>query len=197
MINDLNTISRREVLRCIDTYLRFNPSERDLLRLRSYVERGADFTSRKSFEGHVTCGALVLNSEERVLQIYHRALDKWLLPGGHIEATDKSLIDAAFRELEEEVGINRARLECISFGASPIPVDINFHQIPKNEKKSEPNHPHWDFRYMFRTNSAVVHMQLDEIADAQWRDVSDLDADLRRKVQALINSPAAKRRRVA
>ncbi|WP_406403626.1 NUDIX domain-containing protein [Streptomyces sp. NBC_00879] len=41
----------------------------------------------------------------RVLHIKHRALNRWLLPGGHLEPDDTSLLAAAQRELTEETGI--------------------------------------------------------------------------------------------
>ena len=39
------------------------------------------------------------------VKIRHKTLDKWLLPGGHIEPEDSSLLGASLRELEEEAGI--------------------------------------------------------------------------------------------
>ncbi|WTO36408.1 NUDIX domain-containing protein [Streptomyces achromogenes] len=47
-------------------------------------------------------GAALVRPDGRVLTIEHRALRKWLLPGGHVEAEDTSLRDAALRELAEE-----------------------------------------------------------------------------------------------
>jgi ADP-ribose pyrophosphatase YjhB (NUDIX family) len=67
--------------------------------------RGTDLASRKEFDdGHVTCGAVMIDNTRRLLLIQHKALGRWL-PGGHLEPEDNSLNLAALRELEEETGI--------------------------------------------------------------------------------------------
>ena len=65
---------------------------------------------------HFTVAVFVVHADS-VLLHYHRKLEKWLPPGGHIE--DGELPDeAALREVEEETGI-RARL----VGPRGLPID--------------------------------------------------------------------------
>src|SRR5579862_351750 len=62
--------------------------------------------SRAQFTpGHVTCTGLVLAADgEKFLMVHHDRLDRWLLPGGHVEAEDTEIWDAARREVVEETG---------------------------------------------------------------------------------------------
>src|SRR5215217_1408657 len=50
--------------------------------------------------GHVTCTGVVLGPDrDRVLLVYHRRLNRWLLPGGHCEPDDPSIEAVAEREV--------------------------------------------------------------------------------------------------
>jgi nucleoside triphosphatase len=53
-----------------------------------------------------TVGALIVNSEGRILLAKsHKWFDKYTLPGGHIEVGEK-MVDAVRREVKEEVGLD-------------------------------------------------------------------------------------------
>src|SRR5882724_11068654 len=67
--------------------------------------------SRSQFQpGHITCTALVAHpSRPLVLMMHHHRLQRWLLPGGHVEAGDASLSAAAARESEEETRVQLDR----------------------------------------------------------------------------------------
>ena len=69
------------------------------------LDDGADLTTRKEFRGHATAAAILAGPDGRILHIHHLVLDSWLLPGGHLEASDTTLLEAALRELAEETGI--------------------------------------------------------------------------------------------
>jgi 8-oxo-dGTP pyrophosphatase MutT (NUDIX family) len=110
------------------------------------LDAGRSVTSRKDLPIHVTCGVIVRDPDGRVLQIHHRALDRWLLPGGHLEPGDDSLIAAARREAVEETGLITSDRDAAD--VQPVPVDIDIHPIPANADKGEPEHYHADFRYV-------------------------------------------------
>lgn len=97
--------------------------------------------------------------------VRHRALDTWLLPGGHLDDQDEHLIDAALRELEEETGVRRDEVTPLSTGH---PLDIDVHRIPANPAKREARHWHADFRYLFRADRPAVTPQLDEVTRCTW-----------------------------
>lgn len=77
-------ITAQHVRETLDAYLADHPAEKENLTVLSEVldEAGDSIASRKEFRGHVTAGAALLRPDGRVLTIEHRALRKWLLPGG-------------------------------------------------------------------------------------------------------------------
>ena len=139
---------------------------------------GADFLSRTKLTGHITCGAVLLNQDHQVLMIQHKALAKWLTPGGHIEQDDTSLEGAARRELHEETGILSEVTSCLD-----IPIHIDRHTIPASPSKSEPEHDHWDFRFLFECRTHDVVLQADEVSGYDWRTLDLLPMGLRERVQ--------------
>jgi 8-oxo-dGTP pyrophosphatase MutT (NUDIX family) len=146
----------------LDDYDRAFPGTEYLTNgLRRLVrEHQEDAVKRTTWDGHITAGAVLRRSDGEVLLIHHRALDKWLLPGGHVEPGDASLIDAARRELAEETGIVVDGLEPLA----DFPVEINRHVIPANPKKPEPEHEHWDFRFAFAHVSPLIAERLHALA---------------------------------
>lgn len=56
-------------------------------------------------ERHFNVTVYVTNEEGKFLLIRHKKLQKWLPPGGHIEANERPDV-AALREVKEETGID-------------------------------------------------------------------------------------------
>lgn len=134
------------------------------------LESGADMTTRAELRGHATASAVLRNPQGDVLLVEHRALKRWIQPGGHLEPVDRDLRSAALRELSEEAGINPA---AVAF-AGTDPIHIDCHPIPDSPAKSEPAHLHLDFRYLFTTDVDFGTLQTEEVTAAAWRPVSDL-----------------------
>ena len=66
----------------------------------------APFSRAQFTPGHITSSGLVLARDgESVLLVHHRRLDRWLLPGGHVEPEDAAIEEAARREVVEETGV--------------------------------------------------------------------------------------------
>ncbi|MBC3988971.1 NUDIX domain-containing protein [Streptomyces sp. AC563] len=179
-------ITAQHVRETLDAYLTHHPDEKDALSVVSEVldEAGDSIASRKEYRGHVTAGAALLRPDGRVLTIEHRALRKWLLPGGHVEASDTTLLDAALRELEEETGIRSDQVEPVSL----LPFHIDAHPIPASPDKGEDAHQHFDFRYLFRTTLdevETVDLQEEEVTAFSWQFADMLTAEpLRSRVMA-------------
>lgn len=157
----------------LDEYLRRYPEDKDRMApIKAALEEGMDegLSSRDS-PGHLTAGALVVDERSRaVLQLQHLKLERWLFPGGHVEPGDPSLAEAAHRELVEEAGaIGKA-----ASLAAAYPVDVDIHPIPARPDGSEPEHLHFDFRFLFTSPSEEIELAEDEVGDFRWAPCEEL-----------------------
>ncbi len=104
------------------------------------------FSRHQFTPGHITCTALVLHPSERaVLLMYHHRLNRWLLPGGHVEPDDLSLRHAAAREAMEETHVQLGEI------SHSVLAGIDVHGIPR--RSNEPYHLHHDLLWAFRASS--------------------------------------------
>jgi ADP-ribose pyrophosphatase YjhB (NUDIX family) len=154
-------------------------------RMLQLLENGAAFSRANYAPGHFTASAFVVaEPEQHLLLIYHGKLQRWLQPGGHIEARDGSAVAAALREVREETGL-----------ALPAPehaalFDLDIHTIPAN--KTQPEHLHFDVRFLFRTRVSAAAAGSDALA-ARWvpiAEVPELESDesVRRALRKLLLS---------
>ena len=112
--------------------------------------------------GHITCTGLVLAPDgERVLLVHHRRLNRWLLPGGHVEPGDAEIGDAAGREVVEETGA------ILIPDALPPLIGADVHGIPSNGR--EPYHLHHDLLFQFRATSDELRVSEESHAVAWCR----------------------------
>lgn len=125
------------------------------------------FSRRQFTPGHMTASGMVLAPDGKgILLVHHRRLDRWLLPGGHVEPEDAVIEDSARREVIEETG---ALLE-LAFPPRLLGVDV--HGIPA--KGSEPYHLHHDVLFGFRATSD--HCTVSEESRAVlWCSPADFD----------------------
>lgn len=131
------------------------------------LEHSAEPFRRSQFSpGHLTATALVQSPDGgRVLLIHHRRLDRWLLPGGHVEEEDETAGDAAHREALEETGVALTQTK-------PLLAGMDVHGIPPG--KSEPFHLHHDLLFAFR--ATAEHLQVSEESRAVlWAAPSEFD----------------------
>ena len=117
-------------------------------------------TSRSRQEAHFTASAFVFDHQGRPLALFHRKLQRWLQPGGHIEPSDKDPCGAALREVQEETGLTD-----LSF-LSPNPIDLDIHLIPK--RGVENAHNHYDLRYGLRCTRSTKVVESLESNGFKW-----------------------------
>jgi 8-oxo-dGTP pyrophosphatase MutT (NUDIX family) len=155
--------------------LGFNPCGDDLAQKSKELTVGlllstdAPFSRNQFTPGHITCTALVRHPRRpQVLFMYHNRLQRWLLPGGHVEVSDEDLATTAAREAEEETLVQ------IDPETVPRLAGIDVHGIPPKRKRNEPYHLHHDLIWTFtalRDEIAVT----DEAASVLWAGQSDWD----------------------
>ncbi len=157
----------------LNAYLEHFPEDAERLTLLRKQLANREDMFRKNFRGHLTAAGVVFNSERTaVLLIHHRALDRWLQPGGHIEPGDVDLLTAARREVAEETGQTNLE-QIVLFGDPLMPADIETHYIPARPQKNEPEHYHHDFRYVFVARSTDTAKRVEEVRDVAWVPLDD------------------------
>lgn len=128
---------------------------------------------------HFTATAIVIDSHKRTLLLWHNKFQKWMPPGGHMEA-DEIPEEAALRECKEETGLD---IEIVSlenpdfFANQPfegrmlkMPYTLLLENIPEHKVKGEPAHQHIDFVYLARPldENQVLSLQEAEGSDLKW-----------------------------
>jgi 8-oxo-dGTP pyrophosphatase MutT (NUDIX family) len=168
--------TRSHIRATAEAYLARHPHEREALAgLPAVPDSIGDPSSRATRPGHVTCSAVVIDRDRRVLHIGHKASGKQLAPGGHVEAADRTLLAAALQEVGEEAGIRPTDL-CLTPQFLGTPIDIDVHDIDANPAKGEPAHQHFDFRFAFYLTGEQppLALQDEEISGAQWLPFADV-----------------------
>lgn len=171
---------KQEINNIIEKYLKIFPSEQEKQKeLINFVNNTDDLklTDWNNFSGHIVASAFIYGEKEKkFLVLFHKDLKMYLYPGGHIEENDKSVLDAAKREVIEETGITNFKV--LLLHSMIIPVDISYHQTPYNSRLNLPSHPHYDFRYLF-TIENIIDVKTDtlELGDYKWITMDELEKD--------------------
>jgi len=127
----------------------------------------APFSRDQFTPGHITCTGLVLHPDRRrILLVHHRRLERWLLPGGHVEPEDPDIWDTARREVIEETGAALAN------GRPAALIGVDVHGIPG--KRREPYHLHHDLLFRFTATSEQIQLS-EESRDVVWCARADFD----------------------
>lgn len=117
---------------------------------------------RSSLPGHITASAFVFSSPpHHLLLIQHPTLSRWLQPGGHIEADDASVLQAAIREVDEETG-----LADLLSPLGEAPFDVQVQDIPATT--SMPAHQHHDIRMLLTFEGRSEIRVRNEVLAASW-----------------------------
>ena len=131
--------------------------------------------------GHLTASGWVLDrtrtrTHTHTALIYHRKLNRWLQPGGHVEDVDATWRATAQREATEEAGlVNFTSQRC-----SARLFDVDVHAIPA--RNDELAHVHYDLRFLFvadvdATLDRAQRVNLDEVRDCRWFALAELAND--------------------
>lgn len=164
---------RQPLLGQLTAYAGAHPDEADTVgRFIRFVESEPDCFHRSLVRGHITGSAWILNADgSEVLLTHHRKLDRWLQLGGHADG-DPDVLAVALKEAHEESGLTE--FEPVGSGI----FDVDIHPIPA--RAGEPEHFHYDVRYVLRAIGATAYTVSDESHDLRWvplGSVKDLTSD--------------------
>jgi 8-oxo-dGTP diphosphatase len=130
----------------------------------------------KDFGHSLVCSGYLVE-EGKVLLVHHNGFDKWVPPGGHIEAGD-TFDEAVAREFLEETGL---AVEVISTvprllddsNASPLPVP--FYVDLEREGFKFPSIT--QFFYVRRKDlTQEITAQLSEVHEVRWFDSNEIES---------------------
>ncbi len=96
--------------------------------------------------------------KKSIFIVHHKKSNLWLSPGGHIDRGE-DLLSALNREIQEELGVNKAFLEL------PRPFLISITPI---NNTPQPCREHLDLWFLFRTNGKNFQVDLQEFYDTKW-----------------------------
>jgi 8-oxo-dGTP pyrophosphatase MutT (NUDIX family) len=133
-----------------------------------FVEAHPDCLQRSCVPGHLTGSAWIVSPDRtRTLLTHHHKLDKWLQLGGHADG-DGDLLAVALREAREESGLTRLRV------VSAEIFDFDRHLIPA--RKTDPEHHHYDLRFMIEADPMEPLVISNESKDLAWVDLTRVTA---------------------
>lgn len=139
---------------------------------------------------HFTATALVIDdAHHRALLLWHKRLQRWMPPGGHMEPNELPE-EAAAREAKEETGLD---IEIIGEPQEDFyrntgyegrilkkPFAFFLESIPPCPERSEPEHEHIDFIYIahpvgMRRNPTLCAAEHDHIRWFTAEEIAALD----------------------
>lgn len=139
--------------------------------------------SRACAPDHVTASVLVMSAEgDRVVLVLHPKFGRWLQTGGHCEADDVSLSEAARREATEETGIDGLVID-------PEPVLLSRHPV-----RCHPDGHHLDVQFVAVAPPGAEPVCSDESDDVRWFGVDALPEQTDDSVRSLVAAATSRRR---
>jgi len=115
---------------------------------------------RECYPDHLTASTLVLSADGgSALLTLHAKARRWFQFGGHCEADDRTLAEAACREAREESGLPTLDLD-------PVPVQLSEHAVPFCDPRGGVHH--LDVRFVAVAPPGTDHAVSDESLDVRW-----------------------------
>ncbi len=154
------------LLKRIEKYEPVNEQERiDKKVILNFIKNHANCLDRDNLIGHMTCSIWTVNkARTKTLMVYHNIYDSWSWIGGHTDGIE-NLSEVAMRELQEETGVNHARL------VSDEIFSIEILPVSGHEKKGKyvPSHLHLNITYLAEADEEeVLLVNVDENKGVKW-----------------------------
>ena len=185
---------RRPLCEALLRYAAAHPERCDAAaEILHFVCTTPDCFCRSQQRGHITGSAWLLNpAGDKALLTLHHNLKRWMQLGGHSDG-DADTLRVALREAAEESGIEGIQ------ALSPEIFDVDIHRIPARPDKDEPEHFHYDVRFLLRAphEHYSISAESDDLAwwnAAQFRTrAAELDEAVRRLARLWLAGAARQR----
>jgi len=126
---------------------------------------------------HFTATGIVFNENKQILMIFHKKLNVWLPPGGHIEDNELPT-KAVIREIFEETGI---KVEIIQTEDKILTLSNNdcielekpFILLLENIERNW-EHNHIDMVYICKALNKNIILQKTEVNDIGWFEIDQV-----------------------
>lgn len=145
-------------------------------RFLAFVEQHDDCLLRGCVPGHITASAWILSADgQQCLLTHHRKLDRWLQLGGHVDG-ERHVERSALREAREESGMQQ--FDLLAPDGELLPLDLDVHPIPARGSGPalEPEHLHWDVRFLLRAQEGQRLVLSAESKALRWVAVNAVGA---------------------
>ncbi len=161
-------MSRELLLEQLRTYIASDLHENEMReRIICFIAEYEDCFERTQLSGHITASALIVNKQRtKTLLTHHHKLEKWLQLGGHSDG-DPDPLNVAMREAEEESGLKDV------LPVSKKIFDVDVHAIPA--RKNEPEHFHYDIRFLFEADDAQPLVISAESKELAWIPLNEIE----------------------
>ncbi len=141
----------------------------------------------KSMIRHFTATAFIIDSKKRTLLLWHKRLQRWMPPGGHIDLNETPEA-AAKRECKEETNLD---VEIIGDPSHDLfsgnkeegrmllkPIAMLLEEIPASPERGEAAHQHMDFLFIAKPldETQAVLIAKEESDRMRWFDLKEVEA---------------------
>ncbi len=121
---------------------------------------------------HLSVTAHLVHGNKALL-VFHKKLQMWLAPGGHVDANETA-DQAAVREVQEELGIP---VRIVSAQPEPARTDTRTLPVPFFcEVHDVGDHQHWNLAYLALPLSLPENHNAEELEQFRWFSPAELES---------------------
>ena len=118
--------------------------------------------------------ALIMNTKQEILLVNLISFEEkyFAVPGGG-QDEDETLQEAAYREIKEELNINKSDLELVGISNTPVIIEYKKNKLIRNGISYEGQERYY-FGFRFTGNEKSIHPNDGEVRSFKWVSIKDL-----------------------